>query len=476
MKDIIRTPKEITLQSIKNAFELYCVRKDRLKVLERAYETGQVDDTCTYPYVVNNCKVIADTKSSYIAGIPPTYSAPDDDLKAHDIIDLFKQQVKPQLDQELTNLCSRYGMAFEVAYLEQVFQADGTMSVTPKSVALSPLEGFVAYDETLDPDSVFGAIHYVEVDDQKVEHHWLDVYDAHEVTRYHMAGERGGSWQEVPGTRRPHGFDRVPITEYRNNPDMIGDFTPILPLQRALNEVLSDRVRDKNAFADALLLLQGVAFGDSDEEVSEALGQLKDTKTLSIPRDAVATFLTKTFDEASVQILVDYIDGQMHKVSGIPNMTDENFAANASGVAIKYKLMALENLAQSFISQFNRGFLRRCKLYSYALFGPDGARCEEMRVTFKFNLPADSSYDAQTMRIYLDTHTLSRRTMMEQCPYITDVDEEQERLADEDSIDDDRVRFREEDQMQRQAPGEDLLEGIYVQEEVDSAGADSEDE
>lgn len=465
MKDIIRVPKAYTLQSIKNAYELYNRRKDRLKVLERAYETGQVDDGEEYPYVVNNCKVIADTKSSYIAGIPPTYSAADDDLKGKEIIDLFKQQVKPQLDQELTNLCSRYGMGFEVAYLEQVYQADGTMTVTPKSVALSPLEGFVAYDETLDPDSVFGAIHYVEVDDQKVEHHYLDVYDAHEVARYHMAGERGGTWQEMEGTRRPHGFDRVPITEYRNNPDMMGDFTSIIPLQRALNEVLSDRVKDKNTFADAMLLLQGVVFGDTDEEVEESMGRIKDTKTLSIPRDATATFLTKTFDEASVQILVDYIDSQMHKVSGIPNMTDEQFAANASGVAIKYKLMALENLAQSFISQFNRGFLRRCKLYSYALFGPDGARCEEIKVTFKFNLPADSSYDAQTMQIYVTNGTMSRRTMMEQCPYIADVDEEQKRIDEEAEADDSRERFVDEDQMQRQAPNEDLLEGIYAREE-----------
>lgn len=473
MKDIIRVPKNYTLQSIKNAYALFCARMDRLRVLERAYETGQVDDE-VYPYVVNNCKVIADTKSSYIAGIPPTYSAPDDDLKAKAIIDLYKAQVKPQLDQELTNMCSRYGMAFEVAYLEQVYQADGTMTVTPKSVALSPIEGFVAYDETLDPDSVFGAIHYVEVDDQKVEHHYLDVYDAHDYARYHLAGERGGTWQEIPGTRHPHGFDRVPITEYRNNPDMMGDFTSILPLQRALNEVLSDRVKDKNAFADALLLLQGVAFGDSDEDVSEALGRIKDTKTLQIPRDAVATFLTKTFDEASVQILVDYIDGQMHKVSGIPNMTDEQFAANASGVAIKYKLMALENLAQSYISQFNRGFLRRCKLYSYALFGPDGARCEEMRVTFRFNLPADSSYDAQTMQIYVANGTMSRRTMMEQCPYITDVDEEQKRLDDEAEGDDARLRSIQEDRHQSEFPPEEELDSrmTAVDEEVDSSEDD----
>ncbi len=464
MKDIIRVPRSYTLKSIKNAYDIYLERKRRLWKLERAYETGQVDDGIEYPYIVNNCKVIADTKASYIAGIPPTYSASDDDVKGQSIIDLYKSQVKQQLDQEVTNLCSRYGLAFEVVYLEQTVRADGSMTVTPKSVALSPIEGFVAYDESLDPDSVFGAIHYVEVDDQKVEHHYLDVYDTHDKVRFGLSTDAGGSWYEVPGTRQPHGFDRVPIIEYRNNPDMIGDFTPILPLQRALNQVLTDRVKDKNAFADAMLLLQGVVFGDTDEEVEESMGRIKDTKTLSIPRDAAASFLTKTFDESSVQILVDYIDGQMHKVSGIPNMTDEQFAANASGVAIKYKLMALENLAQSFISQFNRGFLRRCKLYSYAIFGADGASCEEMRVTFKFNLPADSSYDAQTMQIYVSNGTMSRRTMMENCPYILDVDEEQKRLDNEATADDERNRLLMEDQRQT------ILRDMADQQEEDDLG------
>lgn len=447
MRDIIRVPKDYTTQSIKNAYDMFKQRKERLLNLERAYYTGQVGAT-DLDYVVNNCKTIADTKSAYLSGIPPTYSAPDEDRKAKEIIDLFKLQIKPQLDQELTALCSRFGMGFEVAYLEQTVSESGALTVTPKSVALSPIEGFVAYDETLNPDSVFGAIHYVEVDDNKTAHHFLEIYDDKDKVRYALSGENGGSWQELPGTRQPHGFDRVPITEYRNNPDCIGDFEPIMPLQLALNEVLNDRVKDKNKFADALLLFQGVALGDTDEEVDENMGRIKEQKTLSIPRDATATFLTKTFDEASVQILVDYINAQMHKVSGIPDMTDENFAANASGVAIKYKLMALNNLAQSFISQFNRGFLRRCKLYSYALFGTDGAQCEDIKITFKFNLPADSSYDAQTMQIYVTNGTMSRRTMMENCPYISDVDEEQKRLDEEAEADDERDRMLMEDQRQ----------------------------
>lgn len=448
MKDIIRVPKEYTLKSIKNAYDQFIKRRTRLADLDRAYDTGQVGNA-SHLYVVNNCKTIADTKSSYIAGIPPTYSAAEGDDKGEAIIELFKQQVKPQMDQEITNLCSIYGLAFEVTYLEQEMDPEtGSLTVTPKSVELSPMDGFVAYDETLNPDSVFGAIHYMEVDDNRVEHHYLDVYDKREYTRYKMDGANGGTWSEIPGTRRPHGFDRVPITEYRNNPRMRGDFEPILPLQLALNEVLSDRVKDKNTFANAYLVTKGMNFGDTQEEVEESMGMIRDMHYIAIHKDSDISFLTKQFDESSVQILVDYIDGQMHKVSGIPDMTDEQFAANASGVAIKYKLMALNNLAQSFIAQFNRGFLRRCKLYSYALFGSDGAQVEDMRVTFKFNLPADNSYDAQTMQIYAAAAALSRKTMMENCPYIDDVDQEEERLAEEATTDGERDMAIFEDRKQ----------------------------
>ena len=69
------------------------------------------------------------------------------------------------------------------------------------------------------------------------------------------------------------------------------------------------------------------------------------------------------------------------------------------------------------------------------------------------------------MQIYVTNGTMSRRTMMEQCPYIADVDEEQKRIDEENQADDDRERLVEEDQMQRQAPNEDLLEGIYAREE-----------
>ena len=446
MKDMIRVPKEGALseKNIQLAYEMFLNRVARLRELDRAYATGEVPGQ-TSQYSANNCKYISDTKSSYVAGIPPLYSAGEGDAKGQEIVDLYNRQVKAQLDQVLVNDASRLGRAFEVCYCETETDENGRATITPKSVEVSPLDAFVAYDQTLDPDSVFGAIHYMETNANNEVTHYLDIYTATDRRRLKLAGAGNtATWTLVDGPT-PHGFDRVPIIEYANNSDYCGDFEPILSLQRALNETLSDRVRDKNRFASAIMVGKGVNLGDSDKEVEESMGHIKDQEYVSLPRDASLEYLVKTFDETSVQVLTDYIKGEMHKISRVPDLTDEQFAANASGVAMKYKLLGLNDLAQSVVAQFQKGYRRRCKLYSYALYGEDGAVIDDMRITFRFNAPADTQYDATAMQTYIQNGAMSVRTMIENCPYVDDVDEELQRIEDEKDQQDERARRQETD-------------------------------
>lgn len=438
MEDIIRTPDEITPKSLKNAYDRFIERVGRLMVLDRAYDTGQIG-TVPLPCVSNYCKYISDTKSSYVAGNPPQYTSSEEDEKAEDILDLFRHQTKEEVDQKLVSDASIYGRAFEVCYCEE-----DNGALVPKSAAISPLHCFVAYDFTLDPDSVFGAVHYAEKDENNTEHHYLDVYDKANVTRYKLDS---GAFSMVVESR-PHGFDRVPIIEYRNNSTMRGDFEPVMSLQNAINHVLSDRVKDKNRFASAVILAKGVNFGDDEEEVEESLGKIREFQYISIPKDADLSYLVKTFDEASVQILVDDIKSDLHKVSRIPDLSDQAFASNSSGVAIKFKLQGLNNLAQSLIAWFNKGFKRRCKLYSYVLYGSaDAVDVSSMRIVFRFDIPADIINEANALKTYIESGVLSRRTAMENCPYVEDVTIENERIESEKDADLERSLRGETDPM-----------------------------
>ena len=438
MEDIIRTPTEITSKSLLNAYNHFIGRLHRLMFLDRAYDTGQATEEFL-PCVSNYCKYISDTKSSYVAGNPPQYTAAEGDEKAEQIVELFRRQTKEEVDQKLVSDASIYGRAFEVCYCEE---EDGVL--VPKSAAISPLHCFVAYDFSLNPDSVFGAVHYEEKNENNTVTHYLDVYDKVNITRYKL---NSGSFSVIIDSR-PHGFDRVPIIEYRNNPTMRGDFEPVMSLQNAINRVLSDRVKDKTRFANAVLMAKGVSFGDDEEEVEENMGKIKDFQYISIPKDADLSYLVKTFDEASVQILMDDIKADLHKISRIPDLSDQAFASNSSGVAIKFKLQGLNNLAQSLVAQFNKAFKRRCKLFSYVLYGSvDAIEVESMRLVFRFDIPADIINEANALNTYIQAGILSRRTAMENCPYVEDVAIEEKRIEAEKDSDLERSLRSEMDPM-----------------------------
>ena len=440
--DMIRTSEEVTDISIKAAYKEFEARCDRLRALDRAYRTGQVGEAVEYP--VNKCRYISDTKTAYTCAIPPTYDTDEDDENAERIVEMFRDEVKEQTDQAITGLCSRFGRAFELVYL-----VDRDGQLVPDSEAVSPLDAFVAYDGALKPDSVFGAVHYVRERENGTAIHYLDVYDRAERTTW-TQGESGKGWAK--GESIPHGFDRVPLIEYRNNSEAFGDFEGVMPIQEALNHVLTDRVIDKDKFAEAYLVSKGFWFGDTAEEVKESITRLKDQKVIGLPKDADLSFLTKAMDESSVQVLVDDLTAELHTISQIPDLSDESFAANASGVAMRYKLLGLSNLCEAFLVQHRKGFVRRCKLYSVALYGrKDAVDVSRMRCVFRFNLPVDEAYEAQALQQYMAMGVLSRRTAMQSCPYVEDVAQEEERIASEQSEYDRRMVQAGDDLIQREA-------------------------
>ncbi len=440
--DMIRTSETVSDTSIKAAYAEWTARCARLQVLDRAYRTGQVGESTDY--AVNQCRYISDTKTAFTCAIPPSYDTDEDDANARRIVEIYRDEVREQTDQTITSYCSRYGRAFELVYL---VERDGKL--VPDSEAVSPLDAFVAYDGALKPDSVFGAVHYTREKENGTKLHYLNVYDRTTVTVWGQS-ESGSAWNR--GESRPHGFDRVPLIEYRNNAEAFGDFEPVLSIQEALNHIVSDRVTDKDKFAEAYLVSKGFYFGDDADEVEENISTLKSQKVIGLPKDADLSFLTKAMDETSVQVLVDDLTSELHTISQIPDLSDESFAANASGVAMRYKLLGLSNLCEAFLVQHRKGFVRRCKLYSVALFGrKDAVDVSRMRAVFRFNLPVDEAYEAQALQQYMAMGVLSRRTAMQSCPYVEDVAQEEERLDEEARADAERTMRAGDDLIQRDA-------------------------
>ena len=119
---------------------------------------------------------------------------------------------------------------------------------------------------------------------------------------------------------------------------------------------------------------------------------------------------------------------------------------------MRYKLLGLTNLCEAYLVQHRKGFVRRCKLFSVGLFGrKDAVDVSRMRCVFRFNLPVDEAYEAQALQQYMAMGVLSRRTAMQSCPYVEDVAQEEERIAQEAEADDRRLIAAGDDLIQREA-------------------------
>ena len=192
----------------------------------------------------------------------------------------------------------------------------------------------------------------------------------------------------------------------------------------------SDRVNDKEQYVDSLLVLYGTLAGDNSEEKLKTARELKRLGLLELSEGDKVEYLSKTFHEADVELLKNSIIEDIHKISKVPNLTDENFAGNSSGVAMKYKLLGLEQLAQTKEEYYRIGLKERIKLYSNILnIKMISIDVDNIEMTFIRSLPVNELEIAQLIT-YLN-NVVSQKTLLSLLPFVEDVDNEIERVEEQ---------------------------------------------
>lgn len=96
----------------------------------------------------------------------------------------------------------------------------------------------------------------------------------------------------------------------------------------------------------------------------------------------------------------------------VPNMSDNNFVGNSSGVAIRYKLLAFEQNIKNKERYMEKGLMERFKLYNNFLTTQSKMSevpVQEVDAIFKRNLPSNDFEISQminNLADYVDTETL----------------------------------------------------------------------
>ncbi len=400
------------IQRLEKLRRYYCGYHD---ILER--ERGA--DAPNNRVVCNHAKEIIDTAAGHFMGNPISYSGPG----AERITDWFKAAEIDSVDINNAKNTGIYGISYELVTMSD------DESPIPKSYSILPQNTFLVCDNTVEHKPLFAAHHYAEEDAAgAVVCHVVNVYTAERVISYKLEPHFGSVLEE---TETPNFFGEVPIIEYWNNEERQGDFEQQISLIDAYDTLMSDRVNDKEEFVDAILVLINAMLGDTPEERVEAAEQLKRNRLIELPSESDARYLLRTFDEAGVDILRRAIEQDIHKFSSVPCLSDENFAGNASGVSLEYKLLGLEDLTKIKERYYTKGLKRRIALYTaaYALKGE--AAPGNAEPVFSRGLPKNVIEMAQVVQQL--GGEVPNKLLLAQLPFIRDVDEAMEQLAKEKS-------------------------------------------
>ena len=379
--------------------------------------------------VCNHAKDISDTASGYFMGNPITYGAPEStDITA--LTDAFALAEVDDVDQDNALLISIYGKAYDYTYA-----AEDEAELRVKG--LSPENTFIVYDDTIEQNELFGVYYYVKKDDanDKVQYVATICTDAH-IYNFLLYPGHAADNKETDEPKE-HNLGSVPITEYKNNKFDIGDFEQQIGLIDAYNTLMADRVNDKEQFIDAVLVLYGAILADAadnedgeDDMYSEARMKLKKAGILELPEDAKAEYLTRALDENGVETLRKAIKEDIYTFSHVPNLTDEKFAGNSSGVAMEYKLLGLEMLTKIKERYYKKGLRKRIKMFCHFL-GLKNKSIDPTAVvpTFSRSLPQNLVELANMIATLSDK--VSAKTLIKLLPFVENPDEEVEAVKAE---------------------------------------------
>ena len=385
--------------------------------------------------VCNHAKDIADTATSYFIGNPVTYNC-NDDITA--LVSSLDAAGADEADGDNGLDLSIYGRAYEYIYTKK----DETYLEIKN---LSPENTFVVYDDSIEQNELFAVYYYVRKDDSDMsgQVHYI----ATELTKNYR-------WVfdicEIPSDSsvlegpEDHYKGEVPVIEYLNNKLAIGDYELQIPLIDAYNALMSDRITDKEQFIDAILVIYGTLLSDEEEGTDSgeggeeagkshaAMKRLARRKLLEMPGEgAKAEYLTRTFDEAGVEILKKAIEQDIHKFSHIPCMTDESFGGNVSGVAMEFKLLGMENITKIKTRYYRKGLRKRLRIFCNFLSTSSKASIDPSTITAEFTRAMPKNLLEISQYVSNLKGMVSKKTLLSQIPFVDDVEAELEAVEQE---------------------------------------------
>lgn len=359
--------------------------------------------------VVNFAKYMVDTFGGFFIGNPIKTVA--DDAKVADYVEHIEQyNDQDDNNAELSKLMDIFGKGYEVYFTDE----ESELCIT----YMSPMEAFMIHDDSIVQRPMYFVRRWTDRENTEYGCIQGDGYERN----FKVTG--GLQWLDE---WKPHRFTGVPAVEFILNEERQGLFEPIMSIINAYNKAISEKANDTDYYADAYLKILGVTLDE------DGVKHIRDNRIINFEGDnaekLVVEFMGKPEGDTTQENLLNRLERLAFQISMIANISDENFGTS-SGIALKYKLLPMMNLARVKERKFVSGMNRRYKL----LFSHPASKVPKdawMQLTYQFtpNVPANILEEAQEAAQL--EGIVSHETQLKVLSIVDNVQDELERIEEE---------------------------------------------
>ena len=361
--------------------------------------------------LVNNMpRYITDTAVGYFLGKPVTYSSQDDAfLQA--LQDIFDYNDEQDENTELAKTASIDGSCFEMLYMDEDAMIR-FVKVAPGSCVMIYETGYST------PMAALRFIHSKDRDGNPIKK--VEFWTSTEC--WYFISLHGGPLELTDIVE--HYWQDVPFIEYINNEERIGDFEGVITLVDAYNRVQSNTANFFQYNDEAILKVLKMG-----EVTPQNIKDMKEAGAILLEDGGDIQWLIKEVADTPLENYKQRLREDMHLFSNVPNLNDENFGGNLSGVAVSYKLWGLEQVCAIKERKFKRALQRRIELIT-TMLNIQGGHYDyrDIDLQFRRNRPQNLLESAQIVTTL--SGELSRESRLQMLPTVDNVQDELQKLEE----------------------------------------------
>ena len=239
----------------------------------------------------------------------------------------------------------------------------------------------------------------------------IEFYDAAEVRIFYEV--KRNYFEEAEEEAAGHVFGVCPLFGVPNNEELLSDVERVEALIDAYDRTVSDVNSEIESFRLAYMLFKG---GIIDEETLLAAQR---TGAFNVPDGGEIEYLIKQMNDVIVENHLNRLEKNIYRFSKTPDLSDQAFAGNASGVALKYKLFPLESKCKTFERKFDAAarYMIEGLCNSWRIRG-EAFDPYDFYVEYKRNFPLDLLNEAQIQQVLKGL--VSEQTRLSMASFIDD--------------------------------------------------------